>query len=134
MASAPVRVQRRLDITVLADFRKHLFQHLLAFLLLMRPRHIVIVELFHAVELLGHQGIVGRQINVPANHLIMGYAHKIAFLHLILLSYTFRQVLYISLLRNFAQKKKGRFPLPSPAGPPSPKGDGMDDDSQKHQS
>ena len=56
--AAPVRVERRLDITVLADMREHAFQHCLALFRLGRTSKIVFVDFLQLGRLFGGNGIV----------------------------------------------------------------------------
>ena len=71
---APVGVQRRLDVAVLPNFCQHLLEHLLPLLPFMRPRGIVVVELFHAVELLLHQFLITRPVDLTVHHVIVHLA------------------------------------------------------------
>lgn len=68
MRPAPVRVERRLEIAVLAYFSKHLFHQRLPFLLLSRARGIELVEQIELFELLVEYRLLVRIIELASVH------------------------------------------------------------------
>lgn len=65
---APVRVERRFEIAVLADFGEHLFHQRLPSLLLSRARGIELVEQIELFELLVEYRLLVRIIELASVH------------------------------------------------------------------
>lgn len=70
--SAPVRVKRRLNIAVLADFGEHFGKEAASLFLLERSCRIEFIELFETKKLFFHNALVFRVVKLSAVKLIFG--------------------------------------------------------------
>ena len=73
MMTAPVGVERRLDIAAFADLGKHFFQQLLPLFSLAGPGSIKIIEFFQALGLLFQDILIVGRIELSAVQLFHGH-------------------------------------------------------------
>ena len=71
MVSAPVRVQRRLNVAVFTDLRKHILQHFRTFCKFRRTGLVEIVEFFEAEALFFDDLRIFAEIQLAALHFFL---------------------------------------------------------------